>query len=219
MSGRLKIQSELKKKNKHDHFIIYFNNSKILILNDPRKFGFIDFDNTKKIYLRKYFTVLGIDALSKKLNTDYLYNKINNKEEIESVNKNDDQTQNEHYNEDINEDKCDQCEKRFGNKHGLRIHQSRKHKDIPQLDGQISDENESQSYQCVQCDIFFKEECDLRKHMEVKHEMGTGKVPANEVKCLSCMMGREAECKHVCDICGKTFSSESQLVIHRSLLH
>ena len=34
MSGRLKIQSELKKKNKHDHFIIYFENSKILVLND-----------------------------------------------------------------------------------------------------------------------------------------------------------------------------------------
>ena len=80
MSGRLKIQSELTKRNKHDHFIIYFKNSKILVLNDPRKFGFIDFDHTKKIYSRKYFTVLGIDALSKKLNTDYIYKKINKSE-------------------------------------------------------------------------------------------------------------------------------------------
>ena len=80
MSGRLKIQSELKKRNKHDHFIIYFKNSKILVLNDPRKFGFIDFDHTKKIYSRKYFAVLGIDALSKKLNTDYIYKKINKSE-------------------------------------------------------------------------------------------------------------------------------------------
>ena len=80
MSGRLKMLSELKKRNKHDHFVIYFKNSKILVLNDPRKFGFIDFDHTKKIYLRKYFAVLGIDALSKKLNTDYIYKKINKSE-------------------------------------------------------------------------------------------------------------------------------------------
>ena len=77
MSGRLKIQSELNKRDKHDHFIIYFKNSKILALNDSRKFGFIDFDHTEKIYSRKYFTVLGIDALSKKLNINYMYNKIN----------------------------------------------------------------------------------------------------------------------------------------------
>ena len=80
MSGRLKIQSELIKRNKHDHFIIYFKNSKILVLNDPRKFGFIDFDHTKKIYSRKYFTVLGIDALSKKLNISYIYKKISKSE-------------------------------------------------------------------------------------------------------------------------------------------
>jgi len=80
MSGRLKIKSEFKKRNKHDHFVIYLKNSKILVLNDPRKFGFIDFDYTKKIYLRKYFTVLGIDALSKKLNTKYIYKKINKSE-------------------------------------------------------------------------------------------------------------------------------------------
>ena len=80
MSGRLKTQSELKKRNKHDHFVIYFKNSKILVLNDPRKFGFIDFDHTKYIYSRKYFTFLCIDALSKKLNTDYIYKKINKSE-------------------------------------------------------------------------------------------------------------------------------------------
>jgi len=80
MSGRLKIQREVKKRNKHDHFIIYFNNLKTLVLNDPRKFGFIDFDHTKNIYSRKYFTVLGIDALSKKLNSNHMYKKINKSE-------------------------------------------------------------------------------------------------------------------------------------------
>ena len=55
MSGRLKMQSELKKRSKHDHFVIYFKNSKILVLNDPRKFGFIDFDHTKKNIFKKIF--------------------------------------------------------------------------------------------------------------------------------------------------------------------
>ena len=80
MSGRLKIDNESKKRNKHDHFMIYFRHSKKLVLNDQRKFGFIDFDHTKKIYSRKYFSVLGLDALSKKLNTNYIYKKINNSE-------------------------------------------------------------------------------------------------------------------------------------------
>ena len=64
-----KEKTKLKKRNKHDHLVIYLKNSITLVLNDPRKFGFVDFDHTKKIYSRKCFTVLGIDALSKKLNT------------------------------------------------------------------------------------------------------------------------------------------------------
>ena len=55
MSGRLKIQSELTKRNKHDHLISYYKNSKILVLNDPRKFGFIDFSMTSKLKNKKYF--------------------------------------------------------------------------------------------------------------------------------------------------------------------
>jgi len=80
MSGRLKILNKLKKNEKHDHMIIYFEKSKVLIFNDPRKFGFVDFARTKEIYKKKYFTSLGLDALSNSLNEQYIYKKINNTE-------------------------------------------------------------------------------------------------------------------------------------------
>jgi len=80
MSGRLKIQNQSTNSNKHDHLSVYLENSKILVLNDPRKFGFIDFDKTKIIYCRKYFSLLGIDALSDKLDATYIYKKIHKSE-------------------------------------------------------------------------------------------------------------------------------------------
>ena len=56
MSGRIKlVSSKVYKYNKHDHFILYLSNKKMLILNDQRKFGFIDIIETKKISNSKYF--------------------------------------------------------------------------------------------------------------------------------------------------------------------
>ena len=80
MSGRLKIQEKYYKKEKHDHFIIFFKNNKILVLNDQRKFGFLDYDCRNKIYNKKYIKVLGIDALSNQLNIKYIYGKIHKSE-------------------------------------------------------------------------------------------------------------------------------------------
>ena len=76
MSGRLKILEKFKQIEKHDHFVLYLGKSKKLVFNDPRRFGFIDFDQTNKIYLRKYFMILGVDALSNDLNSNYIFNKI-----------------------------------------------------------------------------------------------------------------------------------------------
>mgnify|MGYP001245458233 CR=1 FL=1 len=76
MSGRLKLNNLNYNKLKHDHLIIMLNNKKILIFNDPRKFGFIDIVQTKYLNQKKYILNLGCDALSKKLNYQYLYNKI-----------------------------------------------------------------------------------------------------------------------------------------------
>ena len=80
MSGRIKILNKFDKRVKHDHFIIKFEGSRKLVFNDPRKFGFIDCDTTKKIYLRRYLSILGIDAIDKKLKSKYLFSKINRSE-------------------------------------------------------------------------------------------------------------------------------------------
>ena len=76
MSGRLKTYSTRFKREKHDHFTISFSNKIIMIFNDPRKFGFLDIVKTLDLQKRKYIVNLGIDALSKNLKSNYIYNKI-----------------------------------------------------------------------------------------------------------------------------------------------
>ncbi|MDC0625402.1 bifunctional DNA-formamidopyrimidine glycosylase/DNA-(apurinic or apyrimidinic site) lyase [Alphaproteobacteria bacterium] len=77
MSGRLKIVKPNVALNKHDHVVIKFNNLK-LIFNDPRRFGFVDILNSKKVSNINYIKKLGIDALDNKLSEDYLFNKFKN---------------------------------------------------------------------------------------------------------------------------------------------
>ena len=78
MSGRLRLYKKIEfKNNKHDHFLLETDNGSVLIFNDPRRFGFIDFDSFNKINSRKYLTSLGIDALSTSLKGPYLFFKIN----------------------------------------------------------------------------------------------------------------------------------------------
>ena len=76
MSGRLKSNFSKYKRQKHDHFLIYFVNNTSLIFNDPRKFGFVDIVKTNSLYNKKYISNLGIDALSPKLKPDNIYSKI-----------------------------------------------------------------------------------------------------------------------------------------------
>ena len=75
MSGRIKLIKKKFTRFKHDHIIIKFNDYS-LILNDPRKFGFVDCFETRKIEELIYIKRLGIDALDKKLSSQYLYDKI-----------------------------------------------------------------------------------------------------------------------------------------------
>ena len=77
MSGRLKIVKPNVSLIKHDHVVFKFKNLK-LIFNDPRRFGFIDIVETKKLNNVGYIKKLGIDALDKKLSEDYLFNKFKN---------------------------------------------------------------------------------------------------------------------------------------------
>ena len=77
MSGRLKlIKKKNFKKEQHDRFAIETNNF-FLILNDIRKFGLVDILKTANIRNSKLFCHLGIDALDKDLNEEYLHKKIN----------------------------------------------------------------------------------------------------------------------------------------------
>tara|TARA_B100000575_G_scaffold197321_1_gene159565 strand:+ start:16 stop:834 length:819 start_codon:yes stop_codon:yes gene_type:complete len=80
MSGRLKTDFSKYKRNKHDHFILYFLNKKTLIYNDPRKFGFIDIVKTKHLEKKRYIMNLGIDALSSNLTAKIIYDKISKSE-------------------------------------------------------------------------------------------------------------------------------------------
>jgi len=76
MSGRLKILKQPKFfKQKHDHFIL-ITEKYIFIFNDARKFGFIDLLKTKEIFKINYISRLGLDALDRKLNENYLKKKI-----------------------------------------------------------------------------------------------------------------------------------------------
>ena len=76
MSGYLSINEANAKKIKHDHIIINFEcvsgEKKCLVFNDQRRFGHIDFYYTSD--LKKHFLIknLGIDALSKSLEYDFL---------------------------------------------------------------------------------------------------------------------------------------------------
>ena len=77
MSGRLRLYKKIEfKHNKHDHFLLKTNNGRILIFNDPRKFGFIDLILSKKVCQQKYILKLGLDPFDKKLTQDYLFKKI-----------------------------------------------------------------------------------------------------------------------------------------------
>ena len=80
MSGRLRLFN-IKKYNKikHDHFSLKTNKKQLLIFNDVRRFGFIDYDKSNKICSKKYIVNLGLEALSRSLTGKYLQSKISNK--------------------------------------------------------------------------------------------------------------------------------------------
>ena len=62
---------------KHNHIELFFDKFKI-VYNDPRRFGFIKFLNSKK-ELVKFLKNFGIEPLEKKFNIKYLKKILNNK--------------------------------------------------------------------------------------------------------------------------------------------
>ena len=80
MSGRLKTINKSYKRIKHDHFVLYFFNKRILVYHDPRKFGFIDIVKTKDLQKQKYIFSLGVDALCPNLTAPMIFEKISKSE-------------------------------------------------------------------------------------------------------------------------------------------
>ena len=62
---------------KHNHIEIIFSNFKI-VYNDPRRFGFFFYFNSKK-KLNKYLNKNGLDPLNIKFNPEYIKSKIKNR--------------------------------------------------------------------------------------------------------------------------------------------
>ena len=80
MSGRLRLFNINKyKKIKHDHFVLKTNKKHLLVFNDSRRFGFVDYDQSNKISKRKYMLNLGKEALDNYLTGRYLLLKISKK--------------------------------------------------------------------------------------------------------------------------------------------
>tara|TARA_B100000700_G_scaffold267699_1_gene307744 strand:- start:9480 stop:10289 length:810 start_codon:yes stop_codon:yes gene_type:complete len=77
MSGSFTYQKKENETKKHSHIDIILENSDILRFNDPRKFGFIQL--TKNYNNNKYIKNLGVEPLTKKFNSEYLYNSLSNK--------------------------------------------------------------------------------------------------------------------------------------------
>ena len=79
MSGRLCIVSDRELLNKHDHVDIVFKEKNLILrYRDPRRFGSILWTE-KDPYSHKLIKNMGVEPLDDKFNTEYLYQKLKNK--------------------------------------------------------------------------------------------------------------------------------------------
>ncbi len=64
---------------KHDHLIFRTESGIVTVLNDTRRFGVVDIEDTNKINQHKFFNNLGPEPLSDDFNPDYLAQKLKGK--------------------------------------------------------------------------------------------------------------------------------------------
>lgn len=81
MSGKLLIREEDYIYQKHDHFILYLNNGKKIIYNDPRRFGLITTSDRNNLDNHPLFINLGIEPLSDNFNSHYLHSILKSKKQ------------------------------------------------------------------------------------------------------------------------------------------
>tara|TARA_B100001123_G_C15146671_1_gene961825 strand:- start:14 stop:832 length:819 start_codon:yes stop_codon:yes gene_type:complete len=79
MSGRIRLLNNIDfQKKKHDHFVFNTSNDLLVVFNDVRKFGFVDYHKTIDLKKIKYFMILGKEALGNQLSHQYFFFKIRN---------------------------------------------------------------------------------------------------------------------------------------------
>ncbi len=80
MSGTLRVIDTKEEFKKHDHFIINFTDNNSLRLNDPRRFGLVDWvDEQNNLFSHKMLAKLGPEPLTADFTAEYLENKLKDK--------------------------------------------------------------------------------------------------------------------------------------------
>jgi len=78
MSGKFTLQKKFSPL-KHDHFVIFFDDGGHLIFNDARRFGFVDFIETKNLKNHQFLKKLGVEPLSDEFHFAHLKEKLQRK--------------------------------------------------------------------------------------------------------------------------------------------
>lgn len=79
MSGKVKICNNLPNNfEKHDH-VVFETDKTVLIYNDARRFGMLDYFKTDDLWKNPLFAHIGIDPFDAKLDGLFLFNKLKNK--------------------------------------------------------------------------------------------------------------------------------------------
>jgi formamidopyrimidine-DNA glycosylase len=78
MSGKVTVQKKFSQL-KHDHFVIFFDDGGHLIFNDARRFGFVDFIETKNLKNHQFLKKLGVEPLSDEFHFAHLKEKLQRK--------------------------------------------------------------------------------------------------------------------------------------------
>jgi formamidopyrimidine-DNA glycosylase len=83
MSGHVLLISDKVeyKPSKHDHLVFEFGNNKIMVFNDPRRFGMVFLLKENELLLHPFFRNLGPEPLQEGFSGNVLYEKCKNKKQ------------------------------------------------------------------------------------------------------------------------------------------
>ena len=79
MSGRLTVQPQKYKFQKHDHIIIGFQSKRLLVFNDARRFGMVYSCNSKDLAKQDFLKYMGQEPLDEEFDAEFLFKKLTSK--------------------------------------------------------------------------------------------------------------------------------------------